>query len=81
LTKKEHILQKILEKYIKENLSSILFIGDRNEDVIAANSVNIPVIYAEWGYGEKDKLGNTLAKIKSPKELLKYLKNYQLISE
>lgn len=51
---KSHILKEMIknEKFI---IDQTIYIGDRNEDFMAAKENNLDFIYVNWGYGGQEK--------------------------
>lgn len=66
--------QIINHNHLKKN--ECLYIGDSEVDLITAKNAGIDSMLVKWGYGKYGKFNEKLAKfvIKSPKELLNYLK-------
>lgn len=60
----------------KMNPSSILFVGDSDNDILTASSAGMPSLAVNWGYGrlEEKKLEGQVKLIHTPEEILNYLK-------
>ncbi|WP_067250370.1 HAD hydrolase-like protein [Microbacterium resistens] len=55
------------------DVSRPVLIGDRHHDVEGAEPFGIPVIFAEWGFGEPGEAEGALARVSTPLDLLPLL--------
>jgi phosphoglycolate phosphatase len=66
LTSKATILSRVLDQ-ASLAASDCFYIGDRFDDYKAANEVDIPFVFAEWGFeGEEVVFGSDIFSLKTP---------------
>lgn len=69
--KKHKVLEKMCAKY-QINPSEVIYVGDEDRDIIAANKIKIKNIAVTWGYNSEKKLKevNPNYIVNSPKEII-----------
>jgi len=72
--------ENILSLMKRNNMTDAIYIGDTHTDQIAAAEAGIPFIYANYGFGEVEKLGKEDKEIASFSEILNCFIGLTLIS-
>ena len=73
---KTDVINYALSQFEGIDKSSILMIGDRNQDINAANEIGLDSVGVLWGYGDREELESAGATyvIEKPEELVQLLK-------
>ncbi len=66
---KADLLRDILSDKALSSSKSMVMIGDRDIDFLAASEVNVPSIAVRWGYGNEHEFGLATTVVESPAEL------------
>lgn len=72
ITKKEDVIMHLLEQFGEIDKSSVLMVGDRDQDVVGAHANGLNCAGVLWGYGSEEELKGAGADCLAaePRELL-----------
>lgn len=72
---KSQVIYHVMEELGKTDVSHVLMIGDRDNDVKGAEILGIPCLYALWGYGSAEEASESgaLTAVHTPYECLQFV--------
>lgn len=75
VSRKADVISRLLDTLAGADLSSVLMIGDRDQDILGARANGLDSLGVLWGYGSRDELRDAGADYlaEAPEDILRYV--------